>query len=112
MEFQTFCRESSSGYFPKYGAIFMANNSTRKECFERELFGLPYEFTDFVMEVKTGMLLFLFDYQEKNLYGVFEATSDGAMNIVPDAYTSTSKKFPAQVTPASYFPLNFRIILS
>ncbi|XP_048494845.1 uncharacterized protein LOC104887094 isoform X2 [Beta vulgaris subsp. vulgaris] len=90
-------RESSSGYFPKYGAIFMANNSTRKECFERELFGLPYEFTDFVMEVKTGMLLFLFDYQEKNLYGVFEATSDGAMNIVPDAYTSTSKKFPAQV---------------
>ncbi|KAL2922818.1 B2 protein [Bienertia sinuspersici] len=86
------------GCFPQYGAIFMANNSTRKECFERELFGLPYEFADFVMEVKIGMLLFLFDFQERKLYGVFTANSNGMMNIVPDAYNSTSKKkFPAQV---------------
>ncbi|XP_021735657.1 uncharacterized protein LOC110702258 [Chenopodium quinoa] len=82
----------------------MASNSTRKECFEREIFGLPSEYADFVMKVKNGMLLFLFDFQDRLLYGVFEATSDGAMNIVPDAYKSTSnRKFPAQVRFSTFW---------
>ncbi|CAO2840684.1 unnamed protein product [Amaranthus hypochondriacus] len=82
----------------QYGAIFMANNSTREECFKREIFGFPYDHADFVMGVKTGMLLFLYDFEDKKLYGVFEAASDGAMNIIPNAYNSIShQKFPAQV---------------
>ncbi|MQM09467.1 hypothetical protein Taro_042340 [Colocasia esculenta] len=34
---------------------------------------------------------------ERNLYGVFEATSDGAMDIVPMAFSSSWKLFSAQV---------------
>ncbi|XP_021740146.1 B2 protein-like [Chenopodium quinoa] len=98
------CRNRVPSNSPDYGAIFMASNSTRKECFEREIFGLPSEYADFVMKVKNGMPLFLFDFQERMLYGVFEATSDGAMNIVPDAYRSTSnRKFPAQVRFSTFW---------
>ncbi|KNA16471.1 hypothetical protein SOVF_088780 [Spinacia oleracea] len=101
---ESLCRQNISRHLPQYGAVFMASNLTRKECFERELFGLPYEYADFVMGVKTGMLLFLFDFQEKNLYGVFEASTDGGMNIVPDAYKSTSnRKFPAQVRFSTFW---------
>lgn len=86
-----------SGHFPQCGAIFMADNLTRKECFQRKIFGLPYNFANFVMKIKTGMVLFLFDHQNRKLYGVFKATSDGAINIVPHAYRSSRKQFPAQV---------------
>ncbi|MQM12864.1 hypothetical protein Taro_045779, partial [Colocasia esculenta] len=51
-----------------------------------------------------GMLLFLFEYEERKLYGVFEATSDGAMDIVPMAFSSLGKLFSAQIQ------VSFRII--
>lgn len=82
---------------PYCGAIFMSNRMTIEECFEKKLFGLPYVQSDFVRGVKKGMILFLFEYEERKLYGVFEATSDGKMNINPEAYTSSGKRFPAQV---------------
>ena len=44
------------------------------------------------------MLLFLFEHEERKLYGVFEATSDGALNILPDACASLCKLRPAQVS--------------
>ncbi|KAF6136842.1 hypothetical protein GIB67_043231 [Kingdonia uniflora] len=79
------------------GAIFMSNRSTKKECLKRKLFGLPYAQANFVKSVKAGMILFLYEFEEKKLHGVFRASSDGAMNIVPHAYQSSSKQFPAQV---------------
>ncbi|GAB2222850.1 hypothetical protein Drorol1_Dr00016979 [Drosera rotundifolia] len=88
---------NATGFFPQYGAIFMANTCTRKECFGRRLFGLPPSYADFVMKIKMGMILFLFDYQERKLYGVFEALSDGTLNISSKAYKSSGKQFPAQV---------------
>lgn len=86
-----------TGRFPNSGAIFMSNRSTMEECFERKLFGLPASQTDFVRGVKVGMILFLFEYEKRKLHGVFEATSDGEMNIVPHAYSSSGRQFPAQV---------------
>ncbi|CAN1166314.1 B2 protein [Linum perenne] len=86
-----------TGRFPEYGAIFMSNDATKKECFERQLFGLPTGQADFVMHVKAGMILFLFEYGKRELHGVFQACSDGAMNIVPHAYSGSGIKFPAQV---------------
>ncbi|KAB1216915.1 B2 protein [Morella rubra] len=90
-------KDIEAGRFPKYGAIFMSNRSTMEECFERKLFGLPASLTNFVRGVKVGMLLFLFEYEERKLYGVFEATSDGEKNIVACAYRSSGRQFPAQV---------------
>uniref|UniRef100_A0A1J3I4H3 B2 protein n=1 Tax=Noccaea caerulescens TaxID=107243 RepID=A0A1J3I4H3_NOCCA len=87
----------ASGEEPEYGAIFMSNNSTRKECLRRELFGLPNWQAGFVKQVKAGMLLFLFEFESRELHGVFQACSDGAINIEPDAFCSSWKQFPAQV---------------
>ncbi|MQL90595.1 hypothetical protein Taro_023183 [Colocasia esculenta] len=36
-------------------------------------------------------------YEERKLYGVFEATFDGAMDIVPMAFSSSGKLFSAQL---------------
>ncbi|CAH1436767.1 unnamed protein product [Lactuca virosa] len=43
------------GELPGYGAIFMSNSGTKKECFQRKLFGLPLAQSDFVLHVKKGI---------------------------------------------------------
>ncbi|XP_038894626.1 uncharacterized protein LOC120083130 isoform X2 [Benincasa hispida] len=88
---------TTHGTVPEYGAIFMSNSMTRAECFKRKLSGLPYWLGDFVLQIKSGMILFLFEYENRVLHGVFQAISDGAMNIVPHAYSSSGQQFPAQV---------------
>ena len=88
--------EDVEGSVPKFGAIFMSNSATKKECLKRKIFGLPLAMANFVKQVKSGMILFLFEYEKRELYGVFQATSDGIMNLKPQAFTS-SGNFPAQV---------------
>ncbi|PWA43758.1 Development/cell death domain-containing protein [Artemisia annua] len=85
------------GKIPECGAIFMSNTGTKDECFNRKLFGLPYNMSDFVLSVKKGMTLFLFEFEKRQLYGVFRAISDGEIDIQPRAYSTFGKKFPAQV---------------
>ncbi|KAF9668200.1 hypothetical protein SADUNF_Sadunf15G0104500 [Salix dunnii] len=85
------------GKYPEFGAIFMSNRATRNECFRRKLLGLPSGQADFVKQVKAGMILFLFEFERRELHGVFQACSDGTVNIVPHAYSSSGKQFPAQV---------------
>lgn len=85
------------GRVPECGAIFMSNASTKRECFRRKLLGLPSAQANFVKQIKAGMVLFLFEYERRELYGVFRACSDGSTNIVPHAFTSSGKQFPAQV---------------
>lgn len=86
-----------NGEVPESGAIFMANIRTKKECLRLKLFGLPSGMSDFVLHVKKGMTLFLFEFERRLLYGVFRATSDGEINIEPKAFRSSGKHFPAQV---------------
>ncbi|KAL4371352.1 hypothetical protein AHAS_Ahas06G0157200 [Arachis hypogaea] len=69
-------RNKVLGGFPEFGAIFMSNRSALQECFEKRLFGLPVGYSDFVRHVKEGMPLFLFEFEERKLYEIFEATSD------------------------------------
>ncbi|KAJ1397124.1 Development/cell death domain [Sesbania bispinosa] len=88
---------NADGRDPDFGAIFMSNSETKRECFKRRLFGLPSSKIHFVEQVKAGMILFLFEYEQRQLHGVFKASCDGAMNIVPNAFTSLRKQFPAQV---------------
>jgi len=79
------------------GAIFMSNTLTREQCFQAGIFGLPLEYEPFVRNVREGMPLFLFDHTLRNLYGVFEAASDGGLNINNAAFRSTQRSYPAQV---------------
>lgn len=76
------------------GYVFLCNNRTERECLDSRLFGLPESMWSRVSQVKEGDALFLLNYQTNHLHGVFEAVSDGAMNIVPYAYGG---RFPAQV---------------
>ncbi|GAB2281128.1 hypothetical protein Dimus_015734 [Dionaea muscipula] len=90
-------KNGASGVDPEFGAIFMSNCSTKKECFRRQLFGLPASAASFVQRVKAGMVLFLFEYEKRELYGVYQACSDGGMDLSPKAFKSSSNRFPAQV---------------
>ncbi|XP_060195794.1 uncharacterized protein LOC132625043 isoform X2 [Lycium barbarum] len=82
---------------PEFGAIFMSNIATKRDCFKHKVFGLPSSMANFVKEVKKGMVLFLFEYEMRQLFGVYRAISDGGMNIVPHAFRSSGKQFAAQV---------------
>uniref|UniRef100_A0A0D9XGV1 DCD domain-containing protein n=1 Tax=Leersia perrieri TaxID=77586 RepID=A0A0D9XGV1_9ORYZ len=82
---------------PMEGAIFMSNTATRELCFRTGIFGLPIEYQSFVENIRQGMPLFLFDHTERKLYGVFEAVSDGGLNINRSAFSSIGCSYPAQV---------------
>ncbi|XP_070662666.1 probable GPI-anchored adhesin-like protein PGA55 [Malus domestica] len=90
-------QDSFRGVYPEYGAIFMSSSAMKDECFKQGLFGLPSSQGQFLKQVKTGMILFLFEYERRELHGVCQACSDGEMNILPSAYNSSGKQFPAQV---------------
>ncbi|GMI93598.1 hypothetical protein HRI_003029100 [Hibiscus trionum] len=85
------------GSCPEFGAIFMSDNATKKECLRRKVFALPSSQSHFVKQIKAGMILFLFEFERRELHGVFRACSDGTMNILPYAFSSSGKQFPAQV---------------
>jgi len=76
------------------GYVFLCSNRTESECLEKKLFGSPRSEWNRVSQVKNGDVLFLLNYQTNRLHGVFEAISDGMMNI--DSYAFDGY-FPAQV---------------
>ncbi|MCO5600160.1 hypothetical protein L7F22_054268 [Adiantum nelumboides] len=78
------------------GAIFLCSNATERQCFEHHVFGLHETNKYFVQIVKKRMKLFLYNVDQKLLYGVFMAASDGGMNLIPQAF-GHQRRFPAQV---------------
>lgn len=91
-------QNNADGKDPDFGAIFMSNSETKRECFEMGVFGLPSTEIQFVEQVKAGMILFLYENEKRQLHGVFNASCDGGINIVPNAFAKQGKQFPAQVT--------------
>ncbi|XP_044484727.1 uncharacterized protein LOC123210430 isoform X2 [Mangifera indica] len=82
------------------GVIFGCKNNTIKECLTNQLFGLPAHHFIYVKNIDTGLPLFLFNYSERKLYGIYEAASPGRMNIDPYGWTTDGSKrtlYPAQV---------------
>ncbi|XP_017977264.1 PREDICTED: uncharacterized protein LOC18597448 isoform X1 [Theobroma cacao] len=82
------------------GVIFGCKDSTFKECLFKQLFGLPAQHFSFVKNIDPGLPLFLFNYTDRKLHGIFEAASRGQMNINPYGWTtdgSEKTQYPAQV---------------
>ncbi|KAK9059152.1 hypothetical protein SSX86_021771 [Deinandra increscens subsp. villosa] len=82
------------------GVIFGATKTTINECLQKKLFGLPSQHFGFVKKIEPGLPLFLFNYTDRTLLGIFEAASSGQMNIDPYAWTcdgSRKTAYPAQV---------------
>ncbi|TVU17399.1 hypothetical protein EJB05_33434, partial [Eragrostis curvula] len=94
------------------GVIFGCKHDTIQECFRKQLFvitlfipvhmliGLPSVHYSYVRNIKPGLPLFLFNYSDRKLHGLFEAASPGQISIDPYAWSkdgSLSTAFPAQV---------------
>ncbi|XP_058732585.1 uncharacterized protein LOC131604113 [Vicia villosa] len=83
------------------GVIFGCTRHTMKECLSKQLFGLPAQHFSYVENINPKMPLFLFNYSDRKLHGVFEATSNGKMFIDPYAWISDDytdeTQYPAQV---------------
>jgi len=79
---------------PKQGFFFVCSNSTQEECFERMLFGSTLEYEERVLKIRKGDVGFLYNLDTEVLYGIFEAISDGDLDIEPRAWRGS---FPAQV---------------
>ncbi|KAI3748885.1 hypothetical protein L6452_12298 [Arctium lappa] len=80
--------------------ILGCTHNTINECLSNKLFGLPALHYSYIKNITEGLPLFLFNYSDRKLHGIFEAASHGQMNIDRyawvadgDGYTS----YPAQV---------------
>lgn len=64
------------------------------------LTGLPAQHFTYVKNIDIGLPLFLFNYSDRKLYGIYEAASPGKMNIDPYGWTTDGSErtfYPAQV---------------
>ncbi|CAL1402393.1 unnamed protein product [Linum trigynum] len=85
------------------GVIFGCKHHTIDECLNKKLFGLPAMHFTYVQKIDNGLPLFLFNYSDRKLHGIFQAASQGKMNIDPYAWLEegcTSTPYPAQVKVA------------
>ncbi|CAH1438798.1 unnamed protein product [Lactuca virosa] len=82
--------------------IFGCKHNTINECLTNHLFGLPATHFSYIKNIKEGLVLFLFNYSDRKLHGVFEAASPGSMNINRYAWVADTEDcgythYPAQV---------------
>jgi DNA modification methylase len=76
------------------GYIFACTSKSERECFDRMLFATSQVYGENVLKIKKGHLLFLLNIDTDTLYGTFLARSDGAKDIVPEAWKG---RYPYQV---------------
>lgn len=96
---QLFGESSSKAYYPP----MLVSASAEYSLFLNPLMvltGLPYNHIPYVQKIDTGLPLFLFNYSDRTLHGIFEAAGSGQLNIDPYGWTSDGSErtsYPAQV---------------
>ncbi|PQQ12331.1 uncharacterized protein Pyn_25060 [Prunus yedoensis var. nudiflora] len=70
------------------GVIFGCKDITINECLSKQLFGLPAAHFLYVQNIFPGLPLFLFNYTDRKLHGIYEAAGYGQMNINPCGWTT------------------------
>lgn len=76
------------------GYILACTAKSEKECFDRMLFATNRVYGENVLKIRKGDLLFLLNIDTDTLYGTFRAKSDGAKDLVPEAWKG---RYPYQV---------------
>ena len=99
--------EASTWAQPAGFFVFLCNDSTEEECYERMLMGAPAKFWDNVVDhVKPGTTLILYNFAARTLTGPYEALSAPKWNEHADAWQGGRgappgrrlvSAFPAQV---------------
>ncbi|KAI3858167.1 hypothetical protein MKX03_022486 [Papaver bracteatum] len=82
------------------GVIFGCTRHTMKECLSNQIFGLPGVHFSYIKNIEPGLPLFLFNYTDRQLLGIYEAASNGEMNINPYGWSQDGHErtqYPAQV---------------
>jgi DNA modification methylase len=79
---------------PERGYIFACTSKSEKECFDRMLFATGKLHGENVLNIRKNSLLFLVNLDSNTLYGTFRAKSDGARDLIPEAWNG---KYPYQV---------------
>jgi len=78
--------------------IFGCTNNTIAECHSRQLFGLPRAHISYVRNIREGLPLFLFNYDDRRLYGIYEAAGSGKFYPESNAWLNDGQgktSFPA-----------------
>ena len=73
------------------GIIFGCTSSTFDECFALSMVGLPRKYLPLVKSIVGGYtLIFLFNFSDRQLHGVYLATSDGQENLSLTAWRTSA----------------------
>ncbi len=76
------------------GYILACTSKSERECLDRMLFAANRVYGENVLKIRKGDMLFLLNLETDTLYGTFKAASDGARDLVPEAWNG---KYPYQV---------------
>ncbi|GMH38043.1 hypothetical protein BSKO_05927 [Bryopsis sp. KO-2023] len=91
------------------GVIFTCTDDSFDDCLKAGVFGLPRNHFQYVQYVRPSMVLFLFNFNTRELHGIFRAVTQGKLDGRPGGVDSHwASNFPAQVyvdTSDRYPPL-------
>ena len=90
------------------GMIFGCKNETYDENMAKMCFGLPEAHLEKVKKINSKTAIFLLNYSNKNMSGIFLPNGNGGLNLIPDAWATNKNlgggpvggattPFPAQV---------------